>query len=78
MNKLRPRRYHMDTNGVEARFPDGFFVGADEVAVSYTHLGGVLTGLFADDLDELHNVGLQGVAVVPPVSYTHLHEHTND
>ena len=40
-------------------------LGTLQMCVAGHDGGGVLTGLFADDLDELHNVGLQGVAVVP-------------
>ena len=47
------------------RVAKGDGLGALQVGVAGHDGGGVLSGLPADDLDELHDVGLQGVAVVP-------------
>ena len=44
---------------------EGDGLGALQVGIAGHDGGGVLAGLPADDLDELHDVGLQGVAVVP-------------
>ena len=44
---------------------EGDGLGALQVSVAGHDGGGVLTGLFADHLDELHDVALQHVAVVP-------------
>ena len=47
------------------RMAEGDGLGALQVGIAGHDGGGVLAGLPADDLDELHDVGLQGVAVVP-------------
>ena len=44
---------------------EGDGLGALQVGVTGHDGGGVLGGLPADDLDQLHDVSLQGVAVVP-------------
>ena len=44
---------------------EGDGLGALQVGVTGHDGGGVLGGLLADDLDQLHDVSLQGVAVVP-------------
>ena len=47
------------------RMTKGDGLGALQVGVAGHDSGGILRGLPADDLDELHDVSLQGVAVVP-------------
>ena len=44
---------------------EGDGLGPLQVGIAGHDGGGVLAGLPADDLDELHDVGLQSVAVVP-------------